>query len=152
MLELKAASDVPASGVVVESRLERGRGAVATVLVQNGTLYKGDILLAGQFFGRVRAMINDKGQEVTEAGPSTPVEILGLDDTPNAGDDLLVVPDEKRAREVAEFRIQRMQEERLTRHKTVTLENLFSNTGSNEKKTLAVFIKTDVRGSLEAIL
>jgi len=152
MLELKAASDVPASGVVVESRLERGRGAVATVLIQNGTLRKGDILLAGNFFGRVRAMTNDKGKEVTEAGPSTPVEILGLDDTPNAGDDFLVVPDEKRAREVAEFRIQKMQEARLDRHKTVTLENLFSNTGSNEKKTLAIFIKTDVRGSLEAIL
>jgi len=152
MLELKAASDVPASGVVVESRLERGRGAVATVLVQNGTLRKGDILLAGYFFGRVRAMTNDKGKEVTEAGPSTPVEILGLDDTPNAGDDILVVPDEKRAREVAEFRIQKMQEERLSRHKTVTLENLFSNTGSNETKRLAIFIKTDVRGSLEAIL
>lgn len=152
MLELKAASDVPGSGVVVESRLERGRGAIATVLIQNGSLRKGDILLAGNFFGRVRAMTNDKGMDVTVAGPSTPVEILGLDDTPNAGDDFLVVPDEKRAREVAEFRIQKMQEERLTRHKTVTLENLFSNSGGNEKKTLAIFIKTDVRGSLEAIL
>ncbi len=152
ILELKAAKDVPAVGVVVEARLERGRGTVATVLVQNGTLRKGDILLAGQHFGRVRAMTDDKGREVNEAGPSTPVEILGLDDTPNAGDDFLVVPDEKSAREVAEFRIQKMQEERLSRHKTVTLENLFSNTGSNEKKTLPIFIKADVRGSLEAIL
>ena len=152
VLELKAARDVPATGVVVEARLDRGRGTVATVLVQNGILRKGDILLAGNFFGRVRAMNNDKGQEVNEAGPSTPVEILGLDDTPNAGDDFLVLPDEKSAREVAEFRIQKMQEERLARHKMVTLENLFSNSGSNEKKVLPIFIKTDVRGSLEAIL
>jgi len=152
MLELKAAKDVPASGVVIESRLDKGRGTVATVLVQNGTLKKGDILLAGVHFGRVRAMVNDQGKEVELAGPSMPVEVLGLNDTPNAGDDFLVMPDEKSAREVADHRIEKEAAERQARHRTVNLENLFANTGAAEKKTLALFVKTDVRGSLEAIL
>jgi translation initiation factor IF-2 len=152
MLELKASSDVPGTGVVVEARLDKGRGTVATVLVQNGTLKKGDILLAGNHFGRVRAMINDQGKEIDSAGPSTPVEVLGLDDTPNAGDEFLVMPDEKSAREVAALRLQKESEARLQRHRTVNLENLFANTGAEEKKTLRVFLKTDVRGSLEAIL
>ena len=133
MLELKAAKDVPASGVVVEARLDRGRGTVATVMVQNGTLRKGDILLAGKYFGRVRAMMSDHGTEVEEAGPSTPVEILGLENTPNAGDDFLVVADEKHAREVADFRIQKELEDRRSRHQQVTLENMFANVGSHEK-------------------
>lgn len=152
MLELKAAKDVPATGVVIEARLDKGRGTVVTVLVQNGTLKKGDILLAGVHFGRVRAMVNDQGKEVDSVGPSTPVEVLGLNDTPNAGDEFLVMPDEKSARELASHRIQKEVEERQLRHRSVNLENLFANIGAQEKKTLPIFLKTDVRGSLEAIL
>lgn len=152
MLELKAAKDVPATGVVIEARLDKGRGTVATLLVQNGTLKKGDILLAGVHFGRVRAMVNDQGKEMDNAGPSVPVEVLGLNDTPNAGDEFLVMPDEKSARELADHRLQKEADERASRHRTVSLENLFANVGSEEKKTLPVFVKTDVRGSLEAIL
>jgi len=152
MLELKAAKDVPATGVVIEARLDKGRGTVATVLIQNGTLRKGDILLAGVHFGRVRAMVNDQGKEVESAGPSMPVEVLGLDETPNAGDEFLVMPDEKSARELADHRIQKEVEARQNRHRSVNLENLFANIGAQEKKTLPIFLKTDVRGSLEAIL
>jgi len=152
MLELKAAPDVPATGVVIEARLDKGRGTVATVLVQNGTLRKGDILLAGNHFGRVRAMVSDHGTEIESAGPSTPVEVLGLNDTPNAGDEFLVTPDEKSARDVAALRQQKETEVRQQRHRTVNLENLFSQSGADQVKTLPIFIKADVRGSLEAIL
>jgi translation initiation factor IF-2 len=151
MLELKAPSDVPAQGVVIESRLDKGRGAVASLLVQRGTLRRGDIVLAGVNFGRVRAMFDHTGKPIDEAGPSVPVELLGLDGVPNAGDGFLVVPDERRAREVAQFREQK---ERLSRHgrqQTVNLENIFSNIGTDEKKVLHVVLKADVRGSLEAI-
>ena len=151
LLELKAPADVPAQGVVIESRLDKGRGAVASLLVQRGTLRRGDIVLAGQNFGRVRAMHDYNGQLINEAGPSVPVELLGLDGVPNAGDSFLVVPDERTAREVSHFREQK---ERLSRHgrqQAVNLENMFSNIGADEKKILNVVLKADVRGSLEAI-
>ncbi|HQQ64118.1 MAG TPA: translation initiation factor IF-2 [Pseudomonadales bacterium] len=151
MLELKAPSDVPAQGVVIESRLDKGRGAVASLLVQRGTLRRGDVVLAGVNYGRVRAMFDHTGKPIDEAGPSVPVELLGLDGVPNAGDSFLVVPDERRAREVAQFREQK---ERLSRHgrqQAVNLENIFSNIGADEKKILNVVLKADVRGSLEAI-
>jgi len=152
MLELKAEVGVPARGVVIESRMEKGRGVVATLLVQDGTLNSGDILLAGQSFGRVRAMSNERGQTVKDAGPSTPVEILGLASAPQAGDEFGVVPDERKAREVAEFRAEKERQERLARQQAAKLENMFANMGdSGEKKILPVVLKTDVRGSLEAI-
>ncbi|MBX2808493.1 MAG: translation initiation factor IF-2 [Cellvibrionaceae bacterium] len=151
LLELTAVTDAAAKGVVVESRVEKGRGIVATVLVQSGTLSQGNILLAGKSYGRVRAMSNERGQQVTSAGPSTPVELLGLDSTPDAGDEFVVVPDERRAREVAEHREERERQERLKRQQVVSLETMFADAGANEKKVLPVVIKTDVRGSLEAI-
>lgn len=152
MLELKAEVGVPARGVVIESRMDKGRGVIATLLVQSGTLSSGDILLAGQSFGRVRAMSNELGQSVKEAGPSTPVEILGLASAPEAGDEFGVVPDERKAREVAEFRAEKERQERLSRQQASKLENMFANMGENgEKKILPVVLKTDVRGSLEAI-
>ncbi|MCX2779238.1 translation initiation factor IF-2 [Microbulbifer thermotolerans] len=152
ILELKAKVGVPATGVVIESRLEKGRGVVATLLVQNGELRRGDIVLAGQSYGRVRAMTNELGQKVKEAGPSTPVELLGLDTTPNAGDDFLVVADERKAREVAEQRAERERRERMQRQQAAKLENMFADMEAGEKKVLPVVIKADVRGSLEAIL
>ena len=151
LLELKAPINVPARGVVVEARMEKGRGVVATVLVQGGELKKGDVMLAGQCFGRVRAMTNELAKSVDFAGPSTPVEILGLDNTPNAGDEFLVVADERKAREVAEFRAEKDRSERQQRQQAAKLENMFSNMESNELKVLPVVLKTDVRGSLEAI-
>lgn len=151
ILELKAPVHVPAYGVVVESRMDKGRGVVASVLIQGGHLKPGDILLAGQSSGRVRAMTNELGQQVKEAGPSVPVEILGLDSTPNAGDEFLVVTDERKAREVAEFRTHKERQERVQRAQAAKLENMFAGMGSDEKKTLSVILKTDVRGSLEAI-
>ncbi|WP_394201568.1 translation initiation factor IF-2 [Marinagarivorans algicola] len=152
MLELKAEIGVPARGVVIESRMEKGRGVVATMLVQSGTLRTSDVLLAGQSFGRVRAMSDERGQVVKEAGPSTPVEILGLDSVPQAGDEFGVVPDERKAREVAEFRTEKERQERLARQQAAKLENMFAGMADNgEKKILPVVLKTDVRGSLEAI-
>src|SRR5690554_5281168 len=151
ILELQASPDAPANGVVVESSLERGRGSVATVLVQNGTLRQGDIIVAGSFFGKVRAMTDEAGKQVKEAGPSIPVEILGLNGTPNAGDEFFAVADERKAKELAEFRHIREREQRLQRAQAAKLENLFENMGKDEVKTLNVVLKTDVRGSLEAI-
>jgi len=151
LLELKAPVGVPARGVVIESRMDKGRGVVATVLVQAGELKGGDILLAGQSFGRVRAMTNEFGQKIKVAGPSTPVELLGLDTPPEAGDEFLVVPDERKARDVAEFRADRERTERMQRQQAAKLENMFAGMGSDEKKILPVVLKTDVRGSLEAI-
>jgi translation initiation factor IF-2 len=151
LLELKAPVDVPARGVVVESRVDKGRGVVATVLVQGGHLKRGDIMLAGQSFGRMRAMTNELGQQVKDAGPSTPVEILGLDSAPNAGDEFVVVPDERKAREVAEFRAEKERKEKLQRQQAAKLENMFAGMGADQQKTLPVVLKTDVRGSLEAI-
>ncbi|MDX1756988.1 MAG: translation initiation factor IF-2 [Marinobacter sp.] len=151
ILELEAAPDAPAKGVVVESSLERGRGSVATVLVQNGTLKKGDMVVAGGFFGKVRAMMDETGSQVNEAGPSIPVEILGLNGTPDAGDEFYAVADERKAKELAEFRQAREREQRLQRQQAAKLENMFENMGKDEVKTLNVVLKTDVRGSLEAI-
>jgi len=151
MLELKAAKDVPAKGVVIESRLDRGRGAVSTVLVQNGTLCGGDIIIAGTFYGRVKAMQDENGRSVEEAGPSIPVEILGLSGTPDAGDEFVVVENERKAREVAEFRDVKIRQDRMTRQQAAKLENMFENMGKDEVNHLNIVLKTDVRGSLEAL-
>ncbi|MEH6566874.1 MAG: translation initiation factor IF-2 [Halopseudomonas sp.] len=151
VLELKAQPSAPGRGVVVESRLDKGRGPVATVLVQNGTLRQGDIVLAGVNYGRVRAMLDENGKTIKEAGPSIPVEILGLDGTPDAGDELTVVTDEKKAREIALFRQGKFREIKLARQQSAKLENMFENMGQDEKKTLNVVLKADVRGSLEAL-
>ncbi len=152
ILELDASPDAAAKGVVVESSLERGRGSVATVLVQNGTLRQGDMVVAGSFFGKVRAMTDELGRQVKDAGPSIPVEILGLNGTPDAGDEFFAVADEKKAKELAEFRQTREREQRLQRQQAAKLENMFENMGKDEVKTLNVVLKTDVRGSLEAII
>jgi translation initiation factor IF-2 len=152
VLELNAPADIPAQGLVLESRLDKGRGAVASVLVQRGTLRKGDIVLAGVQTGRVRAMIDEVGHQTNEAGPSIPVEILGLDGTPDAGDQFVVVESERRAREIADFRMEKDRSDRLARQQAHKLENLFSNMENGERKTLNVLVKADVRGSLEAIL
>ena len=151
VLELKAVKDAPGQGVVVESRLDKGRGPVATVLVQNGTLKKGDIVLAGLHYGRIRAMLDESGQQVDEAGPSIPVEILGLDGTPAAGDEFTVVSSEKKAREVALFRQGKYREVKLARQQKAKLENLFDNMKAGEVKSLNIVLKADVRGSLEAL-
>ncbi|WP_250655152.1 translation initiation factor IF-2 [Alkalimarinus coralli] len=151
LLELKAVPSAPAKGVVVEASLDKGRGAVSTVLIQNGTLRQGDVVIAGMFFGKVRAMLDENGQKVSEAGPSIPVEILGLNGTPDAGDDFIVVPDEKRAREVANFRQGKYRDVRFQRQQSAKLENLFQGMGQDEVKNLNIVLKTDVRGSLEAL-
>lgn len=151
VLELTAPDEGPAYGVVVESRLDRGRGPVATVLVQGGKLSQGDNILVGQQYGRVRAMLSESGQPIREAGPSIPVEILGLDGTPDAGDEMLVVRDERKSREIALFRQGKFREIKQARQQASKLENLFSGMGAEEKKTLNIVLKTDVRGSLEAL-
>ncbi|MFD2231390.1 translation initiation factor IF-2 [Alkalimarinus sediminis] len=151
VLELKAVPSAPAKGVVVEASLDKGRGAVSTVLIQNGTLRQGDVVIAGMFFGKVRAMLDENGKKVLEAGPSIPVEILGLNGTPDAGDDFIVVPDEKRAREVANFRQGKYRDVRFQRQQSAKLENLFQGMGKDEVKNLNIVLKTDVRGSLEAL-
>ncbi|RMT90435.1 Translation initiation factor IF-2 [Pseudomonas amygdali pv. sesami] len=151
VLELKATPSAPGRGVVVESRLDKGRGPVATVLVQDGTLRQGDMVLVGSNFGRIRAMLDENGKPVKEAGPSIPVEILGLDGTPDAGDEMSVLADEKKAREVALFRQGKFREVKLARAHAGKLENIFENMGQEEKKTLNIVLKSDVRGSLEAL-
>ncbi|WP_417584444.1 translation initiation factor IF-2 [Nitrincola sp.] len=151
VLELKAVADMPASGVVVESRLDKGRGSVSTLLVQNGTLRKGDIVLAGLHYGKVRAMLDEAGRPVESAGPAIPVEILGLDGTPDAGDEFTVVSSEKKAREVAMFRQGKFREIKLARQQKAKLENLFENMQAGEVKSLNIVLKADVRGSLEAL-
>ena len=151
MLELTAVAEGPARGVVIESRLDKGRGPVASVLVQSGQLNRGDNVLVGQQYGRVRALLDENGKAIEQAGPSIPVEILGLDGTPDAGDELLVVQDERKAREIAMFRQGKFREVKLARQQAAKLENMFKDMGSDEKKTLKVVLKTDVRGSLEAI-
>ncbi|WP_449431132.1 translation initiation factor IF-2 [Pseudomonas putida] len=151
ILELNATPTAPGRGVVVESRLDKGRGPVATILVQDGTLRQGDMVLCGSNYGRVRAMLDENGKPVKEAGPSIPVEILGLDGTPEAGDELSVVADEKKAREVALFRQGKYREVKLARAHAGKLENIFETMGQEEKKTLNIVLKTDVRGSLEAL-
>ncbi|WP_060478637.1 translation initiation factor IF-2 [Pseudomonas monteilii] len=151
ILELTATPTAPGRGVVVESRLDKGRGPVATILVQDGTLRQGDMVLCGSNYGRVRAMLDENGKPVKQAGPSIPVEILGLDGTPEAGDELSVVADEKKAREVALFRQGKYREVKLARAHAGKLENIFETMGQEEKKTLNIVLKTDVRGSLEAL-
>lgn len=151
IMELKAPLDGAAQGVVIESRIDKGRGAVASLLVKKGTLNQGDLVLAGEFYGKVRAMIDENGDRIKTAGPSIPVEILGLPDAPMAGSEFLVVSDEKKAREVADFRIARERERILDRQNKMRLDMLFENMG-NDIATLNIILKTDVRGSLEALL
>ena len=151
LLELKAYIDVPGQGMVIESRLDKGRGPVASVLVQNGTLNSGDIVLAGHEYGRVRALVDENAKNVQSAGPAIPVEILGLNGVPDAGDEFVVVSDEKRAREVAEFRRARHKDSLQAKQQTSMIENMFDGIGSDQKKIFNVILKADVRGSLEAI-
>ncbi len=151
MLELKAHFNGPGKGVVVESSLDKGRGAVATVLVQSGRLRKGDVVLAGHYYGKVRALLDENGKQVDEAGPSIPVEILGLNGTPDAGDDFVVAESERSAREVAELRSERSKESLQAQQQAAKLDALFQGMGSNEMQNLNVVLKADVRGSLEAI-
>jgi translation initiation factor IF-2 len=152
LLELKAYTDVPGQGVVIESRLDKGRGSVASVLVQNGTLKTGDIVLAGYEYGRVRALVDELGKNVESAGPAIPVEILGLNGVPDAGDEFVVVSDEKKARDVAEFRKVRLKDSQQAKQQSSMLEGMFAGIGRDQKKILNVIIKADVRGSLEAII
>ena len=151
VLELTAPVEAPAKGIIVEARLDKGRGAVATLLVQSGTLKKGDMLLAGTAFGKIRAMMDENGKAITEAGPSIPVEILGLSDVPNAGEDAIVLADEKKAREIALFRQGKFRDVRLAKQQAAKLENMFSNMGEGQVQNLSVIIKADVQGSYEAL-
>jgi len=151
VLELKARRQGPAEGLVVEARLDKGRGVVATVLVQQGTLKHGDIVLAGQQFGRIRAMLDEKGKRVDEAGPSIPVEILGLSDIPQAGDEMNVVATERKAREIAMFRQSKSREEKMAKQQAAKLENIFDRMGQGEVSSLNIVLKADVQGSVEAL-
>jgi len=151
MLELSAVKDAPARGVVIESRLDKGRGPVSTVLVQSGTLRKGDVLLAGQEHGRVRALLDENGKQLNEAGPSTPVEVLGLSGAPSAGDDAICVPDERKAREVALFRQGKFRDVKLAKQQESKLENMFSQMEEGKVSFLNLVLKTDVQGTAEAL-
>jgi translation initiation factor IF-2 len=151
VLELKASTEGPAQGIVIESRLDKGRGPVATVLVQRGTLAKGNILLAGLEFGRVRALVNDKGETMQSAGPSIPIEVLGLSGTPSAGDEATVVPNERKAREVATFRQSKSRDIKLARQQAAKLENMFNQMQEGNVSTINIVLKADVQGSVEAI-
>ncbi|MEY3993210.1 MAG: translation initiation factor [Pseudomonadota bacterium] len=150
VLELKAPVEALAKGLVVEARIDKGRGPVATVLVQSGTLRKGDIILAGSAFGRVRAMIDENGRSVETAGPSIPVEILGMTEVPQAGDEMMVLGDERKAREIALFRQGKFRDVRLAKQQAAKLENIFENMGDGVQ-TLSLIIKSDVQGSQEAL-
>jgi translation initiation factor IF-2 len=151
LLELKADPNRRAQGLVIESSLDKGRGPVATVLVQNGTLHRGEMVLAGQEFGRVRAMFNESGEAIESAGPSTPVEILGLSGVPFAGDEVLVVANERKAREAAAERQGRQRENRLAQQQAANLQNLFENMGKGEQQVVNLLIRADVQGSVEAL-
>jgi translation initiation factor IF-2 len=151
VLELTAAKDTLAKGLVIEAKLDKGRGPVATVLVQSGTLKRGDVVLAGSSYGRVRAMLDENGKPATEAGPSIPVEIQGLTDVPQAGDEFIVLSDERRAREIATFRQGKYRDVKLAKQQAAKLENMFENMGQGEAQTLALIIKADVQGSQEAL-
>jgi len=151
ILDLKASVKRAASGAVIEAKLDKGRGPVATVLVQRGTVRVGDIVVAGAEWGRVRALINDRGEQVASAGPSTPVELLGLSSPPEAGEDFAVVPDEARAREVADFRARKKREARTTQTSRASLEQLVAQRQKGEAKVLPIIVKGDVQGSVEAI-
>jgi len=152
VLELKAPTDTLAKGLVIEARLDKGRGPVATVLVQSGTLRRGDIVLAGSAFGRVRAMLDESGSTVQEAGPSIPVEIQGLSDVPAAGEDVMALGDERKAREIALFRQGKFRDVKLAKKQAAKLENLFEQMGEGEARMLALLIKADVQGSQEALV
>ena len=151
VLELRAAVVSHAKGVVIESRLDKGKGPVATILVQSGTLRRGDVILAGASFGRVRAMLDENGKPITEAGPSIPVEVQGLTEVPNAGDELMVLADEKKARELALYRQGKFRDTKLAKQSAAKLADMFENMGEGEKKTLNIIVKADVQGSQEAI-
>ncbi|MEQ6290313.1 translation initiation factor IF-2 [Vogesella sp. GCM10023246] len=151
VLELTAPVTAPAKGIIVEARLDKGRGPVATLLVQSGTLKKGDIVLAGTAFGRVRAMIDENGKPIDEAGPAIPVEILGLSDVPSAGEDAMVLADEKKAREIALFRAGKFRDVRLAKQQAAKLENMFAQMSEGEVQSLSIIIKADVQGSYEAL-
>ena len=151
VLELKAVKQSPAKGVVIEARLDKGRGPVATILVKSGTLKKGDMVLAGAVFGRVRAMLDENGKAVSEAGPSIPVEVQGLTDVPIAGEDVMVLNDERKAREIALFRQGKFRDVKLAKQQAAKLENAFDQMAEGAKKSLAVIIKSDVQGSYEGL-
>jgi translation initiation factor IF-2 len=151
VLELKAPLDAPAKGAVIEARLDRGKGPVATVLVQSGTLRRGDVVLAGAVFGRVRAMLDENGRPVTEAGPSIPVELQGLADVPNAGDEMIALGDERKAREIALFRQGKFRDVKLAKKQAAKLENMFEQMKEDEMKVLPLVLKADVQGSAEAL-
>ena len=151
VLELTAVRDCPATGIVVESSLDKGRGAVATVLVQNGVLRKGDLVLTGTEYGRVRAMFDESGKQISEAGPSMPAMVLGLSAVPNAGDDVIVVADERKARELAELRQEKFRDQRLAKQQQARLEDVFSAVTEGKTPTLHIVLKADVQGSAEAL-
>jgi translation initiation factor IF-2 len=151
VLELKAVQDGPAKGLIIESQLDKGRGPVATVLVQSGTLKRGDVVLAGSSFGRVRAMLDEAGKAIQSAGPSIPVEIQGLSDVPGAGDELIVLGDERKAREIALFRQGKYRDTKLAKQQAAKLENIFEDMTREGAKTLTLIIKADVQGSQEAL-
>ena len=151
VLELRAPVDALAKGLVIEARLDKGRGPVATVLVQSGTLKAGDIVLAGSTFGKVRAMLDENGKPIKTAGPSIPVEIQGLTDVPQAGDDFIVMTDERRAREISTYRAGKFRNTKLAKQQASKLENMFSDINAGEVKMLPIIIKADVQGSQEAL-
>ena len=151
ILELKAPIDAMAKGLVIEARLDKGRGPVATVLVQSGTLKAGDVVLAGQTFGRVRAMLDENGKPIKEAGPSIPVEIQGLTEVPQAGDEFMVMSDERRAREIATYRAGKFRNTKLAKQQAAKLENMFCDLSSGDVKMLPIIVKADVQGSQEAL-
>jgi translation initiation factor IF-2 len=151
VLELKAPVDAMAKGLVIEAKLDKGRGPVATVLVQSGTLKTGDVVLAGQTYGRVRAMLDENGRKIESAGPSIPVEIQGLTEVPQAGDEFMVLADERRAREIATYRAGKFRNTKLAKQQAAKLENMFSDMASGDVKTLPIIVKADVQGSQEAL-
>ncbi len=151
VLELQAAADGPAKGIVIEARLDKGKGPVATLLVQSGTLRRGDMVLAGQVYGRVRAMLDESGKTVTEAGPSIPVEIQGLSDVPQAGEDMMVLPDERKAREIALFRQGKFRDVQLAKKQAAKLESMFEQMGEGEVQHLPIILKADMQGSYEGL-
>jgi translation initiation factor IF-2 len=151
VLELKAPVDAMAKGLVIEASLDKGRGPVATILVQSGTLKTGDVVLAGQTYGRVRAMLDENGKSTKSAGPSIPVEIQGLTEVPQAGDEFMVLSDERRAREIATYRAGKFRNTKLAKQQAAKLENMFSDMASGEVKNLPIIIKADVQGSQEAL-
>jgi len=151
ILELKAPIDAMAKGLVIEAKLDKGRGPVATILVQSGTLHVGDVVLAGQTFGRVRAMLDENGKTIKSAGPSIPVEIQGLTEVPQAGDEFMVMADERRAREIATYRAGKFRNTKLAKQQAAKLENMFTDMAAGDVKMLPIIVKADVQGSQEAL-